>query len=278
MFKQIARKVFFGLSKKAVLAAKNEDPALARLWDLSLKIIPGLEDHFIGVKLTEEAVLRARHLICAETYFVKSLVEKKYEKHIPWSYLDIGDSDGSVRLLLMESLKGYNYKSSGINLQQKAVERMREKGLNAEHIDAMELGKAGRIYNIVSVFETLEHLPDPVGFLMNIHQAVGERLIISVPFVHKSRVSLRYLDNDWPLDKVPTIENIHVFELSPDGWERIFKHSGWAIERQWKLLQFPSKGILKNIMGYAWRKISFEGYWFVSLRKDDTFKRKFKVE
>jgi len=79
-------------------------------------------------------------------------------------------------------------------------------------------------------------------------------------------------------DKIPTVENTHIFELSPCGWKKIFLHTGWKIDEEWKLRHFPNRGLLKIIMQYAWRKISFEGFWFVVLAKDMFYKNRFRVE
>ncbi len=275
--KNAQKEIFFNLSKKAVLAAKEEMPELKKFWDISNRVIPGFGEHFNDAVLTEEAELRVRLLICAEANFVEKVAGALFVGGKKWNYLDIGDSDGTTRLLLKEAL-GKGFDSLGVNLQKKAVDKIKSKGLDAECVDAMSMGRSGRKFNLVSLFETLEHLPDPVGFLKSIQNVVGDRLIISVPLIRGSRVGLRYLDKDWPADKIPTIENVHIFELSPADWKRIFLHSGWGVDKEWELRQYPSRGVLKHIMQFAWRRISFEGFWFVSLKKDSCFVDRFRVE
>jgi len=277
MLRELKKSVFLDLSKKAVLAAKEEDNELKRIWNLSMDTISGCEDHFNNSVLTEESSLRVRLLICAEVYFLEQVVRSLFKENSGWSILDIGDSDGSTRLLLKASL-GVDFESLGVNLQQKAVAKMRARGLKGECVDAMDLGKSKSKYDIVSLFETMEHLPDPVGFLRSIRNIVGQRLVISVPLLNRSRVGLRYLDSDWPADKAATIENVHVFELCPSDWERLFRHSGWRVDREWKIRHYPSRGLLKHIMQFAWRRISFEGFWFVSLKRESAFESKFRIE
>lgn len=274
------RKIFKSISKKSILAAKEADSEFSKIWDLSLKIIPDtlLGDHFVCTVLTDEAKLRMRYLICGEVFFSGGVIKALFSDEKHCSCLDVGDCDGAMRLLLREYLRDFSLDSLGINLQLEAVEKIRQKGLPAECIDAMEFGKTGREYDIVSIFETLEHLPNPLGFLENIHGAVRHRLIISVPFVHQSRVSLRYLDKNWDKNKVPTIENTHIFELSPLDWDKIFRHTGWRIEQQWRLEQFPKSGFLRLIMQQAWKKISFGRFWFVCLTKDMTYQKRFRIE
>ncbi len=276
---ELVKKMFLGLSKRAVIKAVRQNDELSDMWSLSLKILPGLEDHFNSIELSEEENMRLRLLICSEALFLKNVITSLLQSgQKVGSCLDIGDSDGTTRLLLKESMDNFNISTLGINLQQQAVEKIRQRGLDAERIDAMELNKEGRKYDIVSVFETLEHLPNPIGFLENMHEIVNQRLVISVPLIVNSRVSLGYLDDNWPKSKVPTIENNHIFELAPRDWRRIMLHCGWEIEKEWKVRQFPDRGVLGQIMRYAWRKISFEGFWFVSLIKDMSSKNRFRIE
>ena len=276
---KLVKKTFYSLSKIAVLRAVKQNNELLDMWRLSLKVLPCLANHYNTTNLIEEESLRLRLLICSEANFLRDVITALSQKGQKVNtYLDIGDSDGSTRILLRESVENFDIYTLGINLQVKAVEKIKQKGLDAECVDAMQLYKQGKKYDVVSVFETLEHLPNPIGFLENIHESVNQRLIISVPLIVNSRVSFGYLGDNWPKEKVPTIENNHIFELSPKDWEKIFLHCGWAIEKEWKVKQFPDGGILGNIMKYAWRKISFEGFWFVSLKKDNTYRKRFCIE
>ncbi|MBU0543744.1 MAG: class I SAM-dependent methyltransferase, partial [Proteobacteria bacterium] len=208
--------------------------------------------------------------------FLKKIVVKLSNQKK--TYLDVGDTDGSVRLLFEKKYPELSLESLGINLQKQAVDNILKRGLKAECIDAMDLYKRGRAYNIVSVFETLEHLPNPIGFLENIHPIVKERLIISVPLIVNSRVGLRYLSQKWPKLQVPTIANNHIFELSPKDLTKIFWHTGWEVEDQWEVQTFPKHGPLRWLMQFAWRRISFEGWYFVSLLKNDKFASQYKIE
>jgi hypothetical protein len=216
-------------------------------------------------------------LLCAQAVFVQEAIEMLRdhgEKVDGW--VDVGDSDGAARLLFLKGLPpGSDFRTLGINLEPEAVDLIRSKGLKAECVNAMDLHKKGFNFDIVSVFETLEHMPDPIGFLENIHPVVGKRLVISVPLIVSSRVSLRYLSDKWDPGKKPAYSNNHVFELSPVDWEKLFEHTGWKIEKRWEMRQFPKHGPLNWFMAYAWRKISFEGFWFVSLVKDRTFLDRF---
>jgi len=273
------KRMFDQVSTIAVMRAIKEDADMTAMWNLSLKILPDLEDHYATVKLSGEDLLRARMLICAQAIYMKRIINQveKLGAKIE-SYVDIGDSDGSTRMLLEKSMNNKGIKSLGVNIQAKAVELIREKGLEAECIDAMDLNAQNRKFDLVSVFETLEHLPNPIGFLENMQDIVDKRLVISVPLIVNSRVSLSYLTDKWSPEEIPTIANNHIFELSPKDWTKLFWHTGWRIDHEWKVRQFPKRGFLKIMMQYAWRKISFEGFYFISLVKDSKYSSQYTIE
>lgn len=277
IIKKLGKSSFDLFSKKAIYASVKSNKEHLEMWDRSKDIFNSLHDHFTGGHVDDETEYRIRFLISAEAAYVKSEIKKIISMKNKCSYLDVGDSDGSVRILIERSMNDESVKTMGVNLQKAAVEKIRAKGMDALHMDAMDLGRTGVTYDVVSLFETLEHLPNPIGFLEQIHTVVGQNLIVSVPFVPRSRVSLKYLEDKSTANDY-TIENVHIFELSRPDWKKIFSHTGWRVEGEWVLLQFPKFGILRLIMQTYWRKTSFEGFWFVTLTEDDKFKKLYKIE
>ena len=266
-------------SMAAVDKIINSDKRLYEVWQLSRKLIPDFSDHFTTAVESREVERRIRLLIVAETDFIRSEIEEFTNKGNRCSYADVGDSDGSVQLLLQSYFRSDILTTTGINLQKSAVEKIRRKGLNAVCADALTLHKQeGITYDLLSVFETLEHLPDPIGFLRGIRATVEGKLIVSVPFIRCSRVGMGYLSEKWPHEKTPTIENTHIFELSPKDWTKIFMHTGWKIEREKKLMMYPASGISRLLLQPYWRYVSFEGFWFVSLQKNDEYSSRFVIE
>ena len=271
-----------GVSISAIREIVNSDTELKKIWDYSVRLFPNLKRHYTVPVDNREVEYRIRLLVVAETYFIKKEVDRILREKRECSYADVGDSDGSVRLMLKECFYGDKLKSIGINLQQSAVNKMKAKGLEGIRADALSLGHQGINYDIVSVFETLEHLPNPIEFLKGIRTVTNVRLVVSVPFIRHSRVGLSYISDKWPKkwpkDKKPTVENTHIFELSPTDWEKIFLHTGWKIGNQWKLMMFPPNKLSRLIMQPFWRFVSFEGFWFVSLHKYSKYSAKYVIE
>lgn len=280
--KMIKRRIIDPISISAIRKVANSNVELKKIWEDSLTLFPDFKHHYSFAVDNEEVEQRIRLLMAAETIFVKKAIEKVIERDGRCSYADVGDSDGSIRLLLNKYYNVNELSYVGINLQNSAVEKIRSKGLDAICADALSLGDQGVTYDIVSAFETLEHLPDPIGFLDGMKKVTNERLIVSVPFIRHSRIGLAYLSQkwlrQWPEDKKPTIENTHIFELSPKDWKKLFLHRGWKVDREWKLMMFPSNRPSRLILQPFWRFVSFEGFWFVSLYKDSEYSSKYVIE
>jgi hypothetical protein len=271
----VVHKVFHYCSAMAVKDAIRQDPRLQQMWDLSLTVLPDLTDHYATVSVDAEGQMRLRLLLCAQAVFMRKVVDA-FKSETLNGWVDVGDSDGAARqLFLKSSPEMAGFRTLGVNLEPEAVALIRSKGLEAECLNAMDLNRKGVACDLVSVFETLEHIPDPVGFLERMQEVVGRRLVVSVPLIAASRVGLRYLTPKWEPHKRPSYSNNHVFELSPSDWTKIFRHTGWAVEDEWKVRQYPDRGPLKWLMQAAWRRISFEGYFFVVLKKDTTDSARF---
>jgi hypothetical protein len=250
---------------------------LDRQWQATVRFFPSFREHFSAPVDDRETEVRIRFLVAAECAFVETEIAAVLAARGRCSYADIGDSDGSVRVIMEDRFGKASLSTLGINLQPGVVERMKQRGLDALCADAIEVGNRGQSYDVVSLFETMEHLPDPIGFLQKIAPVVGHRLVLSVPFIRRSRVGLAYLRPDWPQGLPATIENVHIFELSPEDWRKLFAHAGWKVEREQVVRQFPAGGPLNWLLSAYWRYTSFEGFYFVSLSRDTAFSSRYHI-
>ena len=87
-------------------------------------------------------------------------------------------------------------------------------------------------------FQTVEHLNSPINFLKSISQNTNcNYFLITVPYISSSRIGLEHIRGN--LDTKVHAENIHIFELSPQDWKLLFKHSGWEIVDETVYFQYP---------------------------------------
>ena len=190
---------------------------------------------------------------------------------------DIGDSAGT-HIQYIKSLFGdRNIRTISVNLDPKAVKRIREKGFEAICARAEEIGEK---YNITAdiflCFETLEHLMNPAEFLYKLSKTNCDLLVITVPYLKSSRIGLHQIRNlnkqNLSRKKIMSAENTHIFELSPEDLQLLFKFAGWSVVFERIYLQYPKKHWLR-ITKWYWRMFDFEGFYGVILKRDSTWSK-----
>jgi len=67
-------------------------------------------------------------------------------------------------------------------------------------------------------------------------------------------------------------ENTHIFELSPEDLQLLFKFAGWSVVFERIYLQYPRKHWLRITKNY-WRMFDFEGFYGVILKRDSTWSK-----
>ncbi len=185
--------------------------------------------------------------------------------------VDIGDSAGTHMLYLKELTKGrFNIDTISVNLDPRAIKKIRARGLNAIHCRAEELDLGDQHVDFFTSFQMVEHLHNPAIFFRRLAKgSKTDKMIITVPYLKNSRVGLygiRYITN-----KKITAEEEHIFELSPQDWTLLFLHSGWKVVYSEIHYQYPRKWpIVSPILKYFWKYSDFEGFWGAFLEKDTT--------
>lgn len=199
--------------------------------------------------------------------FQISLVSKAIEDIENLVIVDIGDSAGThLQYIYGLNSNNKNIKCYSVNLDEKAVERIKGKGLEAIHARAEDLKSYDVKADIFLCFEILEHLISPCQFLYELSFKTNAKyLIVTVPYLKDSRVGLHHIRSGRK-DSV-NAENTHIFEFSPGDWKLIVKHSGWNIVKEKIYLQYPKWGFYR-LTKYLWRKYDFEGFYGLILKRD----------
>lgn len=259
-----------------------------RLWTISLrqaareqrladlittlkKIVPDINSQYTRSKISGSYMhtkIRGQHA------FQISLVNEILEDFSNPVIVDIGDSAGTH----LQYLKGIHEGKKSIeclsvNLDAEAINRIKAKGLRAIHARAEDIESYNIRADIFLGFAILEHLMDPCRFLYNLSSKTQAKyFILTVPYLRRSRVGLHYVkkmhnDNAYA-------EDTHIFELSPEDWKSIARHSGWDVVKEKVYLQYPKRNLL-GITRVLWRKFDFEGFYGLILRRENKWSSKY---
>lgn len=181
--------------------------------------------------------------------------------------VDVGDSSGAHIAALKAMLPDGGHRFLSVNLDPKAVERVKARGYEAMLCRAEELAAKGVKADVFLSFETLEHLNDPATFLHGLSKTGCDRLVLTVPYVAESRVGLHHLRAGLTGKVSP--ETVHVFEFCPSDLKLLAQHCGWAVETERVYRQYPLNSPLRGTRG-LWKSFDFEGFYGLVLRRDDS--------
>ena len=256
------------LMVKIITKFVNLDPLFVFLWKLnaefSLKekrllglrsklrsFVPDItnqytREHPARVKSIFEYLVRTCHVFQIDSLIraIELVLKEQKECFIA----DIGDSAGTH----LTYIKNYfndneKFKLMSINLDPNAVQKIQEKGIDAICSAAEDVDYNVYPVDVYCSFQMLEHLENPIGFLKSLAEnSKCKYFVVSVPLVKTSFVRLKYIRNNLPS---ATSENTHIFELAPEDWKLLFKHSGWDVVSDEKRTIYP------------------ESLWFFWLRK-----------
>ena len=257
------------LHGKVLIASLNRAAREQQLIDLAQrleKIVPDITFQYSCFNIDTSYIYKK---VRYQHAFQISLIDKVIHEFNSPLIVDIGDSCGTHLQYLHGLYHNKGIKALSVNLDENAVKRIRSKGLDAIHSRAENLESYNVNADIFLCFETLEHLMDPCHFLHSLSSKTKAKyLIITVPFLRKSRVGLRYIRNAGK--KAVCAENTHIFEFNPEDWKLIAKLSGWDIVEEKIYFQYPRKSLLKLTKIY-WKKFDFEGFYGIVLKRDDSW-------
>lgn len=201
----------------------------------------GMDDEYWFVKLRGEHAFQVRLALEAM---------EQFDVH---SLMDIGDSAGT-HIIYLTTLSGREIRAKSLNNDPEAIKHIKRMGLEAIEADAQDYDWSKEDWDMFLAFDMLEHLTDPISFLVNLRRARSKVLVITAPYVRRSRVH-------------QPSKNEHINELSPGDWKFLFATTGWEVVKERHYLQFP------HIFGWGalaefWERNDFLGFWGCVLKKD----------
>jgi predicted TPR repeat methyltransferase len=138
----------------------------------------------------------------------------------PARWLDVGCADG----MFLDALRTNGIEGTGIDLSRVAVERARERGLQAECATVDEHLPA-EPYTTITAFDVVEHVTDPGGFLAGVERllAPGGTLVLSTPNLRS--VSHALMGRRWYF----YIPEEHLYYFSPRSLCRLVERCGFEV-------------------------------------------------
>lgn len=219
--------------------------------------------------------LKRRVLQTFQCQMMLKVVEMLNQKHL--TVVDIGDSAGTHMLYLKELVKDKcSVDTLSVNLDPRAIEKIKKRGLPAILKRAEEIDLNDMTVDLFTSFEMVEHLHDPATFLHRLAKSEnGKYLLLTVPYLHQSRVGFHHLRRH--MSGPVHAEEVHVFELSPEDWKLLMKHSGWKVVYERIYYQYPRRlPIINLILRIFWKNTDFEGFWGVILEKDLSYSSQYQ--
>ena len=268
--KPFLRETLRSVMKTSIEKASKEQ-SLKNIADKLAEIVPDMTDQYSTLKVDNPYVkVKVRNQHAFQISLVNEIIGELEKPTI----VDIGDSAGThLQYIIGLHSKNKKVQCLSVNLDGEAVEKIKQKGFDAVNARAEDLHKYNIDADIFLCFETLEHLMNPCHFLHELSTKTNAKyMVITVPYLKNSRVGLHHIRGGG-LRNVYA-ENTHIFELSPNDWKLLARHSGWNIAQERIYRQYPKRGLFW-ITKALWKRFDFEGFYGMILIKDDSWSSKY---
>jgi SAM-dependent methyltransferase len=155
---------------------------------------------------------------------------------------DLGDTNGIF-------LRSQGREGISINISDPAVRALRGRGMEVLKADIEHLPFRDGSVGVVLLFETLEHLPNPVRVLRELARICSGSLILSIPSVSTTRIHPSGYDPSRPLPQH------HIFEFSAQDFQAILSHTPFELRRDATAVVLGgSGGILDRLIISLWSR------------------------
>ncbi|RXR17745.1 class I SAM-dependent methyltransferase [Flavobacterium amnicola] len=183
------------------------------------------------------------------------------------SVLEIGSGIGLIGAYIRQNNDKIFYK--GIELDKEAFDKSQTLGLNTVNADFKEMANLTETYDVITLWEVIEHLQDLKLFLELAHQKlnVGGKIVLSTPNYNKiynypNRAKDQLFQNSPPIHlNFFTLQNIkNIFELNNFSDCK-------AVLKKWPYLEIKSISFYKDIFKSLIGKFQGTTIYFVATKK-----------
>jgi len=136
--------------------------------------------------------------------------------------LDIGCGNGSF----LKWLKNHGWQVKGVEVNKEAANLCRQKGIEVFNGELLDASFANKTFDVVTLIQVLEHLPNPSATLREIHRVLKRKglLIIGVP--NFGCFDRRVFNSEWGPLEIPR----HLYHFNYITLKKILERNGFQIE------------------------------------------------
>ncbi len=175
------------------------------------------------------------------------------EKYLPPTgmVLDIGCAMGFFLLIMNE----FKYKAYGVEISKYASSYARDiMKLNVHSGDLLSAHFPDDFFNIITMWDVLEHLQNPLEVLTEIKRIMKRQGILIIETLNVDSLTARILRHKWPLYNPP----YHLFYYSEKTLTGILKKIGFSL-----LEKIPVQTYVRTLHGFS----AFRYYRYSVLQK-----------
>lgn len=184
-------------------------------------------DQFQVTKLLRKQPEKVYSFLSSNQSFALRQINKRFKKGR--KILDIGCGSGSF----LFALKQCGYIPFGVDIVSPVIEELRLAGFNVVQGSAEDVPKGWGDFEVITLFEVLEHLPDPIKFLDGIKSRwPNASLILSVP--DPKRINLLFQERE-KADYPPH----HLTRWTPKALKILLSRAGY---KEFKIKRFRPRG------------------------------------
>jgi SAM-dependent methyltransferase len=130
------------------------------------------------------------------------------------------------------------YEAEGVEISSFAARQAQQRGLAVQHGDFLELSFPPDRYDVVCLFDCIEHLVDPHAYLQKTHTLLKPQGVLALTTGDISSLYARLAGKHWRLMSPPQ----HQFYFSRQTLSRLLHQTGFElleISYPWKLVPWP---------------------------------------
>jgi SAM-dependent methyltransferase len=156
--------------------------------------------------------------------------------------IDLGDSNGIF-------LRSLDKDGISVNISKQIVLYTKSKNLDTIRADIQFLPFKKNSIDTILLFETLEHVENPLLLLNEIGRICKKSLIMSIPFVKKTHINRYNYTDGRP------IYQYHIFEFNQNDFKNIVKLTRFSLKNENIAVVLDDKiHITHRILFYLWAK------------------------